>query len=318
MEHWLIHRAYKGEAPLRDFWGRQFIIMNDKLSEEFDHFRKHAIDAFLYPVEAIELLEYWLKSSGISIKTKYDKTYLLMSSANIDAFCQWILDTRKMCNEDGLTLDSVHLTSKPDLSVCASASLIIDISQPKKCSVNEAKKSMIACNEEMKKSRKVGCDDEVKQIKKSRKVACDEEVKQIKKSRMVRTQGLSNLRHQWLEVGNVILYEEHRCILESDKKWLDDAIINAVQYLLHSQYGMPGFQAGHHLTFDIMRKSFIQFLHNGEDHWFTISTLGLPSGHVHIYDSLYNTYTYHGIEQVCSILYTPNNAVHLISWMLID
>ena len=24
-------------------------------------------------------------------------------------------------------------------------------------------------------------------------------------------------------------------------------------------------------------------LHNGEDHWFTISTLGLPLGHVNIY-----------------------------------
>ena len=223
MEHWLTHRAYKGEAPLRDFWGRQFIIMNDKLSEEFDHFRKHAIDAYLYPVEAIELLEYWFKSSGITIKTicKYDKTYLLMSSANIDTFCQWILDTRKMCNEDGVILDSLHLTSKPDLSVCASASLIIGISQPKNCSVNEPKKSMIACDEEVKqikksrkvacdeevkqikKSRKVACDEEVKQIKKSRKVACDEEVKQIKKSRKVRTQGLSNLGHQWLEVGNV-------------------------------------------------------------------------------------------------------------------
>ena len=80
--------VHKGEAPLRDFWRKQFIIMDDKLSEEFDHFRKHAIDAYLYPVEAIELLEYWFKSSGISIKTicKYDKTYLQMSSANIDTF----------------------------------------------------------------------------------------------------------------------------------------------------------------------------------------------------------------------------------------
>ena len=129
MEHWLTHRAYKGEAPLRDFWGRQFIIMNNKLSEEFDHFRKHAIDAYLYRVEAIELLEYWFKSNGISIKTicKYDKTYLLMSSANIDTFCQWILDTRKMCNEDGVTIDSLHLTSKPDLSVCASVKIIYGI-----------------------------------------------------------------------------------------------------------------------------------------------------------------------------------------------
>ena len=145
-------------------------------------------------------------------------------------------------------------------------------------------------------------------------ISCDEEMKQIKKSRMVRAQGLSNLRHHWLEVGNVILYEEHRCILESDKKWLDDAIINSVQYLLHSQYGLPGFHAttlGYHLTFHVMRKGVIQILHNGDDHWFTISTLGLPSGHVHIYDSLYSTCTDQGIEQMCSILYTPNNAVHL-------
>ena len=56
-----------------------------------------------------------------------------MSSANIDTFRQWILDTRKMYNEDGVTLDSLHLTSKPHVSVCASASLIIGISQPKNC-----------------------------------------------------------------------------------------------------------------------------------------------------------------------------------------
>ena len=49
-----------------------------------------------------------------------------------------------MCNEDGVTLDSFHLTSKPDLSVCASASLIIGISQPKYCSVNEPKKSNLS------------------------------------------------------------------------------------------------------------------------------------------------------------------------------
>ena len=87
-----------------------------------------------------------------------------------------------------------------------------------------------------------------------------------------------------------------------------------VQYLLHSQYGLPGFQAttlGYHLTFDIMRNGFIQILHNGEDNWFTISTLGLPSGYVHIYDSLYNTCTDHGIEQTSSILSTPNSAVQL-------
>ena len=186
--------------------------------------------------------------------------------------------------------------------------------------VKQIKKSRkVACDEEVKqikKSRKVACDEEVKQIKKSRKVACDEEMKQIKKSKKVRTQGLSNLHHQWLEVGNVI---EHRCILKSDKKWLDYAIINAVQYILHSQYGMPGFQAtttlGYHVTFDIMRKGFIQILHNGEDHWFTISTLGLPSGHVHIYDSLITLVLIMALNKFVPffILLTMP-----ISWMLIN
>ena len=41
---------------------------------------------------------------------------------------------------------------------------------------------------------------------------------------------------------DVKLYEEHRCILESNK-WVDDVLINASQFLLHSQYGRPGFQA---------------------------------------------------------------------------
>ena len=134
-----------------------------------------------------------------------------------------------MCNEDGVTLDSLHLASKPDLSVCASDSLIIGIFQPNNCTVNDAKKSVTACNGEViqiKKSSGVAGDEEVKQIKKSSGVAGDEEVKRIKKSRKVKAQGSSNLRHHWLEVGKVTLYEEHRCILDIDKKWLDDAIIN--------------------------------------------------------------------------------------------
>ena len=48
-----------------------------------------------------------------------------------------------------MTLDSLHLASKPDLSVCASDSLIIGIFQPNNCTVNEAKKSVIACNGEV-------------------------------------------------------------------------------------------------------------------------------------------------------------------------
>ena len=68
------------------------------LEEEFDHFRKNILDLDLYAVEAIELMQHWYNFNGTNIQTisKYDKTYLLMSSTNIDTFCQWILDTRKL------------------------------------------------------------------------------------------------------------------------------------------------------------------------------------------------------------------------------
>lgn len=90
-------------------------------------------------------------------------------------------------------------------------------------------------------------------------------------------------------------------------------LINALQFLLHSQYGRPGFQAttlAYNLRFDVMRE-FIQILHNGEDHWVTISTIGLASGHVNVFDSLYDTCNSFIIEQICAILCTPNDAVHL-------
>lgn len=108
------HRAYRGEVPLRVICGENFVIMNDTLEEEFDHFRKHTLDHDLYAVEAIELVKHWYNSNATNIQTisKYDKTYLLMSSANIDTFCQWILDTRKLCTEKGVTLDSLTITSK--------------------------------------------------------------------------------------------------------------------------------------------------------------------------------------------------------------
>ena len=127
-------------------------------------------------------------------------------------------------------------------------------------------------------------------------------------------QRVSKKSNRWLEVGNVGLSEKHKCIIESNTQWLDDIIINDSQYLLHSQYGVCRLQAaklGNRLTFDIMRKDFVQILHNREDHWFTISTIGLPSGHVNIYDSLYQTCTDHAIDQICSIIFTPNNAAHL-------
>ncbi|KAL5500016.1 hypothetical protein EMCRGX_G011506 [Ephydatia muelleri] len=199
VEHRLTHRAYNKEAPLRDFCGGQFVIMNEKLSEEFDHFRMHDINGSFYPVESLQLLECWFKSSGISIKTiiRYGKRYFLLSAANIDAFCQWVMETRKMYNKDGVVLDSLNLASKPDLNVCASGFIKL---RPDNCRTNEAKVSVNDCDEEKQQSKKTS--DEEKPIKKARKVRC---------------------RKQWMEVEDVKLYEEHRCILESNK-WVDDVL----------------------------------------------------------------------------------------------
>eukprot|EP00731_Ephydatia_muelleri_P028804 Em0020g448a len=195
-----------------------------------------------------------------------------------------VMETRKLFNKDDVVLDSLNLASKPDLNVCASGFIKL---RPDNCTTNEAKVSMNDCDEEKQQSKKTS--DEEKPIKKARKVRC---------------------RKQWMEVEDVKLYEEHRCILESNK-WVDDVLINASQFLLHSQYGRSGFQAttlAYNLRFDVMRE-FIQILHNGEDHWVTISTIGLPSGHVNVFDSLYDTCNNFIIEQICAILCTPNDAV---------
>ena len=58
-------------------------------------------------------------------------------------------------------------------------------------------------------------------------------------------QRVSKKRNRWLEVGNVVLSEEHKCIIEFNTQWLDDFIINASQYLLHSRYGIRGLQQQH-------------------------------------------------------------------------
>ena len=46
----------------------------------------------------------------------------------------------------------------------------------------------------------------------------------------------------------MVLSEEHECIIESNTQWIDDTVINASQYLLHSHshYGTwyPGERGG--------------------------------------------------------------------------
>ena len=88
----------------------------------------------------------------------------------------------------------------------------------------------------------------------------------------------------WLEVDGIKLNQTQKDILSSTG-WLDDKIVIAAQSLLCKQFGIAGLQnttSGYTLTYDIMCKQFVQILHNGQDHWLTVSNIGLQSSYINI------------------------------------
>ena len=139
----------------------------------------------------------------------------------------------------------------------------------------------------------------------------------------VTTSGLPHLRNQkekkrhgdnqpWLKIGKINLSEKHKEILISETGWLDDSIVNAAQYMLQMHYSIPGLQntlLGYSLTYEIMRKEFIQILHNGDNHWVTVSTVGLESSHISLYDNLHSPLTNFTKDQKCALLYTDKPCI---------
>ncbi|KAL5497317.1 hypothetical protein EMCRGX_G013776 [Ephydatia muelleri] len=106
------------------------------------------------------------------------------------------------------------------------------------------------------------------------------------------------------------LDEEMRNTVLSSTGWLDDTIINRVQSILREQFGAAGFQnttLGTLLLFDVIRSEFIQILHNGKNHWLTISTIGLPASTVNVYDSLYQSLSQCTIDQICAVMFSTND-----------
>ena len=100
----------------------------------------------------------------------------------------------------------------------------------------------------------------------------------------------------------------------SSTGWLDDTIINRAQSILREQFRAAGFQnttLGTRLLFDVLRSEFIQILHNGKNHWLTISTIGLPASTVNVYDSLYQSLSQCTIDQICAVMFSTNDAVHV-------
>ena len=119
----------------------------------------------------------------------------------------------------------------------------------------------------------------------------------------------------WLEGDIYKLYKSDRDILLSPTAWLNDNIICAVQNILKQQMPLlQGLQApslGQTCSFDIVKQPFLQILHNGDDHWLLISTIGTKNAEVHVYDSIYQSVNIKVKEQIASLLYTQEEEIKL-------
>ena len=74
----------------------------------------------------------------------------------------------------------------------------------------------------------------------------------------------------------------------SDVGLLNDRLINAGQEILkryHSVSGLQDVTLGYTLAFEIQRSEFVQLIHNGHNHWITVSNIGAEPHTVFVYDS---------------------------------
>ena len=70
---------------------------------------------------------------------------------------------------------------------------------------------------------------------------------------------------------------------------MDDRIINAAQMLLKLHSSTPGLQnttLESNLSIDAIKDNFVQKLHNGANHWVTVSTLDAILSRINVYDSM--------------------------------
>ena len=126
------------------------------------------------------------------------------------------------------------------------------------------------------------------------------------------------VNEKWIEVETIGLNTQDRNTILSVTGWLDDRIINAAQTLLKLHFSTPGLQyttLGSNLSFDIIKADFVQMLHNGANHWVTVSNLDAQPSHINIYyDSMFRSTSDHTsiADQICAIMHSsqPKITVH--------
>ena len=61
-----------GEAPLREMYGGDFVIVNEDLNDEFDLFKRKVIsylDDALRMMRSIDLLNFWIRESNVLVQS---------------------------------------------------------------------------------------------------------------------------------------------------------------------------------------------------------------------------------------------------------
>ena len=85
------------------------------------------------------------------------------------------------------------------------------------------------------------------------------------------------------------------------------AEIKRTKKLLNDSFGNPCGM----MCFQIETSEFVQILHNGHDHWITISTFGAEEGDVFVYDSLYCSVSSSVKAQIAYLLATKKEKIEL-------
>ena len=78
-------------------------------------------------------------------------------------------------------------------------------------------------------------------------------------------------------------------LIRSKNGWLNDTIIDLAQMYLRQQFpqsgGLHQICLGLTYTFPVQSTEFVQVLHNGFNHFVTVSTIGTSKGQVLVFDS---------------------------------
>ena len=97
--------------------------------------------------------------------------------------------------------------------------------------------------------------------------------------------------------------------------WMNSSIVSETQTLLKKMAPqLGGFQEtclGVSCGYTIETNDLVQVLHNGSDHWLTISTIGARQDELFIFDSLYCSVSQSVKNQIAAILATTSKRIQL-------